>query len=88
MSSASRSPLEKSTDTINNDSHTTSKGEGGTDWESAMEIVAKLVSKFFASRVDTTPSGRADVVFESLSVEGSGKGVRRFIRTLGERPEH
>ena len=76
MSSTSESPLEKSTETINNDYHTTTNWEGATEWENAMGTVAKLVSKFLASRVDTTPSGRADVVFEGLSVEGSGKGVR------------
>ena len=76
MSSASESQREKSTDTINNDYHTTSDWGGATEWEKAMGTVAKLVSKFLGSRVGTTPSGRADVVFEGLSVEGSGRGVR------------
>ena len=76
MSSASESPLVTSTDTLNDESHTTSNLEGATDWESAMGTVTKLVSEFLASRVYTTPSGRADVVFEGLSVEGSGRGVR------------
>ena len=76
MSSASESPLEKSTETLNNESLTTPKLEGATDWESAMGAVTKLVSEFLASRVYTTPSGQADVIFEALSVEGSGKGVR------------
>ena len=76
MSSASESPLDESTDTLNDESPNTPKLEGATNWKSAMDTVTKLVSEFLASRVHTTPSGRADVVFESLSVEGSGKGVR------------
>ena len=78
MSSVSESPLEKSSDTINNDGQTKSSWEGATEWENAMGTVANLVSKFLASRVDTTPSSRADIVFEGLSVEGSGKGVRSY----------
>ena len=78
MSSASESPLEKSSDAINNVSPTTSNWEGATEWENAMATVAKLVSQFLASRADTTPSSRADIVFEGLSVEGSGKGVRSY----------
>lgn len=78
MSSTSGSPLEKSSDTIDNDYETKSNWEGATGWENAMDAVAKLVSKFLASRVDTTSNSRADIVFEGLSVEGSGKGVRSY----------
>ena len=76
MSSESESPLDKSTETLNDESPTTPKLEGVTDWERAMGTVTELVSEFLASRVYTTPSGRADVIFEALSVEGSGRGVR------------
>lgn len=76
MSSASESPLDESTDTRNDESPTTPKLESATDWESAMGTVTKLVSEFLASRVYTTSTGRADIVFEGLSVVGSGKGVR------------
>ena len=76
MSSATESPLEKSTDTLNHEDLTTPKTEGATNWASAMDTVTRLVSEFLASRAYTTPSGRADVIFEGLSVEGSGKGVR------------
>ena len=79
MSLASESPLDKSTETLNDESHTAPTVEGATQSESAMGTVTKLVSEFLASRVYTTPGGRADVVFEGLSVEGSGRGVRSSI---------
>ena len=74
MSSLPESLLSKSTDALSSESQTTPKT--ATEWEKAMGTVSKLVSEFLARRGDTTPSGRADVVFEGLSVEGSGKGVR------------
>lgn len=76
MSSPSEYPLDKSTDAFSNKSQTASNMQGAAEWESAMGNVAKLVSEFLASRGNTAPSGRADVVFEGLSVEGSGKSVR------------
>lgn len=79
MSSAPESPLDKSTETLHNESHTASTVEGATGSENAMATVTKLVSEFLASRLDTTPDVRADVVFEGLSVEGSGRGVRSSI---------
>ena len=79
MSSASESPLDKSTETLNNEPHTAPKAEGATESENAMGTVTKLVTEFLASRVYTTPGVRADVVFEDLSVEGSGRGVRSSI---------
>ena len=74
--SSSESPLNKSTDTLSNDTQVTPDMQGAKKWESAMRTVASLVSEFLATRADTTPRSRADVVFERLSVEGSGKGVR------------
>ena len=79
MSSASESPLDKSTETLHNESHTASTVEDATSSESAMGTVTKLVSDFLASRVSTTPGVQADVVFEGLSVEGSGRGVSSSI---------
>ena len=76
MSSALESPLDESTDTLNNESPKAPEVEDATDWKSAMGTVTKLVSEFLASRVSTTSTGRADIVFEGLSVVGSGKGVR------------
>ena len=75
MSSLLESSLEKSTDARSNEPQTTPNMQGTMEWESAMATVAKLVSDFLERRGNTTPSGRADVVFESLSVEGSGKSV-------------
>ena len=82
MSSASGSPLHKSTETLNNESHTAPKLEGAAKSENAMSTVTKLVSDFLASRIDSTHSGRSDVVFEGLSVEGSGRGVRSSTMLL------
>ena len=79
MSSASESPLHKSTETLNNESHTAPNVEGASESETAMGTVTKLVSDFLASRVYITHSGGSDVVFEGLSVEGSGRGVRSSI---------
>ena len=79
MSSLPESPLDESTDTLGNESLTTPNMQGATEWESAMGAVSKLVSEFLAKRGDAAPSGRADVVIEGLSVEGSGKGVRSSI---------
>ena len=78
MSSASESPLHKSTESFNNESQTAPNVEGTTQSQSAMGTVTKLVRDFLASRVYATHTGRSDVVFEGLSVEGSGRGVRNF----------
>lgn len=75
MSSPSDSPLGKSTEDLSNDSQTTQTMQGTTDWDGAIDTVAKLVSEFLATRGDTTPSIRADIVFESLSVDGWGRAV-------------
>ena len=76
MSSPSDAPLEKSTDAPSDETLATPDVKSATEWESAMDTVSKLVSEFLARRGNATPTGRADVVFEGLSVEGSGKGVR------------
>ena len=68
-SSASESPLHKSTETFNTESHIAPNMGGATESESAMGNVTRLVSDFLASRVHATHSGRSDVSFD-------GKGVR------------
>ena len=44
-------------------------------WKDAMDVVGRLVNDFLTTRGDLVPKGRADVVFENLTAEGSGKGV-------------
>ena len=40
----------------------------------SLDILAQMVKAFLATR-ETRPNGRADVVFDNISVEGSGTGV-------------
>ena len=52
-----------------NDEH-----DESTKMEDASSVVSKMVKDFLATR-DSEPGGRADVLFDRLSVEGNGKGV-------------
>ena len=45
-----------------------------TKMEDASSVVSKMVKDFLATR-DSEPGGRADVLFDRLSVEGGGRGV-------------
>ena len=45
-----------------------------SDMKDSLDIVGRMVKAFLATR-DTRPNGRADVIFDQVSVEGSGKGV-------------
>ena len=50
------------------------KHDESAKMEDASSVVSKMVKDFLATR-DSEPSGRADVLFDRLSVEGNGKGV-------------
>ncbi|KAL8747983.1 MAG: hypothetical protein Q9190_000195 [Brigantiaea leucoxantha] len=51
------------------------KSDQSSDMDDALAIVGKMVKGFLATR-PATPSSRADVVFDQVSVEGNGKGVQ------------
>ena len=60
------------------------KSDQSSDMDDALAIVGKMVKGFLATR-PATPSSRADIVFDQVSVEGNGKGVCFFLvstRTL------
>ncbi len=75
MSLRPESPLDESTETLGDEHNTSSSLEEAPKSKDAMGIVGKLVNDFLATRGEITRNVRADVVFENLSVEGSGKGV-------------
>ena len=45
----------------------------------SLDLLAQMVKAFLATR-DTRSNGRADVVFDNISVEGSGTGVRNSYK--------
>lgn len=75
MSSTPGSPLDVSTDTLGDEQITPIKSNDKLSSKDPIGVVSKLVNDFLATRGNLVPSARADVVFEDLSVEGSGRGV-------------
>ena len=66
---------DSSANAVSDGSKDTLSLQNNDKWCDAMDAVLQLVNKFLVTRGNTEPGSRADVVFEGLSVEGSGKGV-------------
>lgn len=76
MSAFPDSPPDSSTDALSDEVQKLPDGSDANKWEVAMDTVNQLVKRFLATRGITTLDDRGNVVFEDLSVQGSGNGVR------------
>lgn len=76
MSAIPDSSLDSSTDALSDETQKPSGEYGADKWKNAMDTVNQTVREFLATRGNATPGGRGNVVFQNLSVEGSGRGVR------------
>ena len=76
MSPSVHSPPDSSTDALSDEVQKQHDGSDANKWEAAMDTVGHLVKKFLATRGITTLDDRGTVIFEDVSVEGSGNGVR------------
>lgn len=76
MSAIPDPSLDSSTDALSDELQKPYNESNAVKWQNAMETVSRTVKDFLATRGQATLGGRGNIVFQNLSVEGSGKGVR------------